>query len=309
MRELITSLKIYGYDQEFSKLSNLFKSNILPNKILITGPKGIGKYTFAIHFINYALSINEENKYDIEDLSINKFNRSFILMNSSIHPCFNLINLKTSKKFIDIDQIRNTIDFTQKKSFNNEKRFILIDNVEYLNESSSNALLKILEEPPENLYFFLVHSDTRNLTDTIKSRCITFKKSFSNEETAKILNTIVSNFNENINECYLNKYHSIGEIVSLLNFAKDNDINIKEIRTKELINIIILKKLYKNDPFLSGFMFNLMHSYFYERFKETKNIKIFELYEYFIIKTNETIKYNLDIENLFYEFKNKAINE
>tara|TARA_B100001287_G_C22638904_1_gene509056 strand:- start:127 stop:1056 length:930 start_codon:yes stop_codon:yes gene_type:complete len=309
MKELISSLKIYGYDEEFSKLKNLIQSNILPNKILITGPKGIGKYTFAIHFINYVLSINEENKYNSDNLSINKLNKSFTLMNNYTHPCFNLINLKTSKKFIDIEQIRNSIVYTQKKSFNNDKRFILIDNVECLNESSSNALLKVLEEPPENLHFFLIHSNTSNLIDTIKSRCISFKKSFSNEETVQILNMIISNFNENINECYLNKYHSIGEIISLIKFAKDNEINIKEIQTKELINLIILKKLYKNDYFLSNFMPNLIHSYFYEKFKKNKNMKFFELYEYFIIKINQTIKYNLDIENLFNEFKNKAINE
>jgi len=76
MKELISSLKIYGYDEEFSKLKNLIQSNILPNKILITGPKGIGKYTFAIHFINYVLSINEENKYNNDNLSINKLNKS-----------------------------------------------------------------------------------------------------------------------------------------------------------------------------------------------------------------------------------------
>jgi len=47
----------------------------------------------------------------------------------------------------------------------------------------------------------------------------------------------------------------------------------------------------------------------FETFYLSKDNKIYDLYKYFILKMNNTIKYNLDIESLFFEFKNTLINE
>ena len=47
--------KIYGYDDIFNFLVNLYSKQKLPNKFIISGKKGIGKSTFAYHFINYVL--------------------------------------------------------------------------------------------------------------------------------------------------------------------------------------------------------------------------------------------------------------
>ena len=58
--EPINQTKLFGLDKFINELINLDKKNILPNKILLSGPKGIGKATLAYHFINYALSKQEE---------------------------------------------------------------------------------------------------------------------------------------------------------------------------------------------------------------------------------------------------------
>ena len=49
------------------------------------------------------------------------------------------------------------INYINKSSFNNIPRFILIDNIEHLNKNSTNALLKIIEEPNNNVFFILIH--------------------------------------------------------------------------------------------------------------------------------------------------------
>ena len=49
-------LNLYGYDIYFEKFINLFETNKLPNSILLSGFKGIGKSTFVYHFSNYLLS-------------------------------------------------------------------------------------------------------------------------------------------------------------------------------------------------------------------------------------------------------------
>ena len=69
-------LNLYGYDYYFNLFLNLYKKNKLPSAILLNGQKGIGKATFAYHFINFLLSRNEENFYSMQSYSINSKNYS-----------------------------------------------------------------------------------------------------------------------------------------------------------------------------------------------------------------------------------------
>ena len=310
MTKILSSYKLYGYDNLFLEFDNLLNNNLLPNKILLSGANGIGKYTFAVHFINYALSKNEDDNYSFESKQININNKSFKLMNNSTHPNFNLINLKINKKNIEIEQIRNIINYSQKSSFNQNKRFILIDNIELLTKNASNSLLKLLEEPPENLYFILIHDNSYRILETIKSRSINFKINFTNKSIIQITKKIIGEEDfSTINNTYLKMYNSIGDLVFLNNFAKKYEINIKSYTIEELLNYIISKKLYKKDTELNIFIYRLIQFLLFETFYLSKDNKIYDLYKYFILKMNNTIKYNLDIESLFFEFKNTLINE
>ena len=310
MTNILSTYKLYGYDNLFLEFDNLLNNNLLPNKILLSGANGIGKYTFAVHFINYVLSKNEDYSYSFNSKQININNKSFKLMNNSTHPNFNLINLKINKKNIEIEQIRNIINYSQKSSFNQNKRFILIDNIELLTKSASNSLLKLLEEPPENLYFILIHDNSYRILETIKSRSINFKINFTNKSIIQITKKIIGDEDfSTINNTYLKMYNSIGDLVFLNNFAKKYEINIKSYTIKELLNYIISKKLYKKDHELNIFIYRLIQFLLFETFYLSKDNKIYDLYKYFILKMNNTIKYNLDIESLFFEFKNTLINE
>ena len=310
MTNILSTYKLYGYDNLFLEFDNLLNNNLLPNKILLSGANGIGKYTFAVHFINYVLSKNEDDSYSFKSKQININNKSFKLMNNSTHPNFNLINLKINKKNIEIEQIRNIINYSQKSSFNQNKRFILIDNIELLTKSASNSLLKLLEEPPENLYFILIHDNSYRILETIKSRSINFKINFTNKSIIQITKKIIGEEDfSTINNTYLKMYNSIGDLVFLNNFAKKYEINIKSYTVKELLNYIISKKLYKKDSELNIFIYRLIQFLLFETFYLSKDNKIYDLYKYFILKMNNTIKYNLDIESLFFEFKNTLINE
>ena len=149
--------KIYGYNDLFNFFLKLDKEERIPNKFILSGNKGIGKSTFAYHLINYILSKNEKDKYDTTNYEINDENRSYRLIKNLSHPNFFLIDVDDGKQQISIDKIRKSIDFINKSSMNNDSRIILIDNAEYLNQSSGNALLKVIEEPNEKLIFILVH--------------------------------------------------------------------------------------------------------------------------------------------------------
>ena len=171
--------QLYGMEDFFNQITSLYKQKKMPTKILLSGKKGLGKSTLAFHIINYILSDKEDYKYDLNTLRINKDNKSFKLIQNHSHPNFYLIDLLNDKKNIDVSQIREMINYTNKSTFNNESRFILIDNIENLNKSSVNALLKIIEEPNENVFFILINNNERYILPTLKSRCITFKINFT----------------------------------------------------------------------------------------------------------------------------------
>ena len=140
-------IKLYGLNKFINEFIQLVNLNNLPNKILLSGQKGLGKSTLAYHLINYVLSRGEKYPYDINKLEINPQNQSFRTILNRSNPNFFLIDISNEKKSIDINQVRNLINNLNKSSFNDKPRFVLIDNIEFLNINSINALLKILEEP------------------------------------------------------------------------------------------------------------------------------------------------------------------
>tara|TARA_B100000579_G_scaffold55698_1_gene39418 strand:- start:465 stop:1403 length:939 start_codon:yes stop_codon:yes gene_type:complete len=303
--------KLFGYDDLFKHFIELFEYKKLPNKIIISGPKGIGKSTFAYHFINYIFSKKEENSYNFTEQKIQNENRSFNLIKKLSHPNFYLIDILEGKKFIEIAQIRKAINYSQKTSFDDNYKIVLIDNIELLNLNSANALLKIIEEPNEKLLFILIHNNSKKIIDTIKSRCIVFKKRFTYNENLSIANDLLNldlknYFNDNV----INHYFTIGDFLYLYNLSTNNKIDIKKMSLKELILYLINFKIYKNNSDLTNLIYKLIESYFHHSFLNSKNSDIYNLYEYFIKKINYTNKFNLDIESLFLEFKDKiATNE
>ena len=151
--ETMSQTKLFGLDRFFFELIRLDKANNLPNKILLSGQKGLGKATLAYHLINFILSKDEEYRYDFDNLEINSKNHSFQTILNKSNPNFILIDVNNEKKSINIDQIRELISNLNKSSFNEKPRFVLIDNIEYLNVNSINALLKVLEEPSFKVHF------------------------------------------------------------------------------------------------------------------------------------------------------------
>ena len=114
--------KLFGHKNLFNNLIYLDQIGKFPNKILLNGPKGIGKKLLASHLLNYLYSKNKEQFYDLKnnEYKINN-NLSSIISNNS-HPNIYKIQKKKDKKIIDIDQIREMIQFTNQTSFNNEKK-------------------------------------------------------------------------------------------------------------------------------------------------------------------------------------------
>ena len=69
--------------------------------------------------------------------------------------------------------------------------FILSENIELLNINSVNILLKILEEPNDNIYFILINNN-KKILPTLKSRCLNYKIHLTSSQSFDITNKILS---------------------------------------------------------------------------------------------------------------------
>ncbi len=286
--------KIIGFENEFEIISKSLIENKLNNSILINGNQGIGKFLFINKLIeNYINSIiNSEN-----------VNHHLSLFRNNSHP-----NIKILKKNIDektnkisnnitIDQIRELNHFFIETSiYENFPKFILIDSADDLNQSSANAILKILEEPKKNTYFFLISHRPSTLLPTIKSRClkiILFSHNFHNFKKILINNNFSTD--EEILKFLFDITNGSPGLSYELNFE-----SILEI-FDQLINSII-----DNDPFsqLHNSLVDLLCSFDNEKFKMHLTLIKFILIVFKKIKMGIELKENylsknvLKIENL-----------
>ena len=300
-------LNLYGHETQFTNLTGLYANKKLPNKILLSGVKGIGKSTLAYHIVNYILSYDEDFSYNDRNFKINPGNKSFKLIINKSNPNFILIDINEDKKNIDINQIRHLILTLNKSSFNTKPRLVLIDNIELLNTNSINALLKILEEPNDNINFILINNN-KKILPTLKSRCLNFKiqltTSQSFDVTNKILNT---NCMDLLNDELINNYSTPGEILNLLEFANKSNVDLKEIKLKEFIKKIIIEKKYKKDSSVKQLLYTLIEIYFRENIS-INNTKLINVQNYFLKKINNTKIFNLDDESLLMEFEDRVLN-
>ncbi len=301
---------LHGLSSYLNELVKLFQKNQLSNKILFSGPKGSGKSTLIYHFINYIFSQEEDYKYNLAKNTICEQNKSFKLIKNQSHPNFYLIDTINDKNIIEISQVREMFNYTNKSSLNNKPRFVFIDNVENLNINSLNALLKVIEEPNENLFFILSHDSKKNIKDTLKSRCLTFKINLNFNQSIEIANSILgANIFDFISYDLVSYYNTPGEILNVIKFSKDNEIDLKNFTLKSFLLLLINENYYKKNNFIKYYIYNLIQLYFLKIFRDSiSKENIISFYNKFNKMSSDSKKFNLNSENLFMEFKTKILN-
>ena len=284
---------LVGYENYLNNLLTLYKNNKLPNKILLSGKKGIGKSLLIKHFV-YNIFDDQNSKY---------------LIDKSNHPNVLNIKKKDEKKNIEIDQIREIIKFTNQSSFNNKSRFIIIDDSEYLNINSSNALLKSLEEPNYNVYFFLIFNSDLQILDTIKSRCLEIKVNLSLESTKLIVNQYFEDkIYDDINETLVNFYSTPNFLISLIIYMKENNLSLIDTNIDDLVKNIVDNKHYNKDTFIKEYINYIVELFFFNHINKTKKIS-YKVKNYYYSKISNIKKFNLDYETFFLEFKDKLLSD
>jgi len=310
MNELkpINQTKLYGLNKFLDKFIRLYHDKEFPNKILLSGQRGVGKSTLAYHFINYLLSKGQKYQYDLDNFEINVENQSYKTILNGSNPNFYNIDINSEKKFIDINQIRELISKLNKSSFNNNPRFVLIDNIEFLNKNSINALLKTLEEPSLDIYFILIHSNKKILS-TLLSRCINYKIYLSNKENFNIANKLLNgSLDKIINKDLLNYYSSAGDIYKIAKFAEQNNYDLSNKTLKDLLKIMIKENFYKKNNSVKSLIYDFIELHL-SKVNQSIYSPINDKYNYFLKRISDTKRFNLDEDSLFIEFEEELLNE
>ena len=301
-KSINTELKFFKTNLDF--FINLYLAKKLPQTLLFTGDKNIGKLDLTYHLVNFILSQHEETRYDTKLYKINSDSKTFKQLSKNLHPNFFLISPNDNKKIIEISQIKNLRKFLNNSSFNNLPKIIVINESECLNLSSSNALLKLLEETYSNVFFILIHDIKKNLISTIKSRCISFNFFLNINDKIRRINEILDNHYDTLSSDFTNKYLSPIFFSELQDYCKKNDLELEKIDLNSLLSHIFFKKNFKRNTFVYNNFFLLIQLFLYKRIEKKLEIeKYFSLLKYFTKRFDDVIKYNLDFESYVLEFK------
>jgi DNA polymerase III, gamma and tau subunit len=175
-------------------------------------------------------NITKKSDYNIIREKENLYNQIL----SGVVEEFKILDGKEMK----VQDIRNAFSSVYEKPLIIEKRIYIINNFEYLNNSSQNALLKILEEPPFYVTIILTSKTLNGILDTIKSRC---QKTYLEEkiENRKIgKDTILSEVIDNkIKDDILNILENSNIMKKSQYYSKYSDIITKE-NIEEILNIL-----------------------------------------------------------------------
>ena len=151
------------------KISSIDLTN-LSHALIVEGQEGLGKNQICQYLINSLL--NEKNSQNL--IKNNSHPDLFCINNETLISYFQREDkdkLKNKTKKIPVGFIREAIDFVMLKSGLSKNKILFIDGAENLTISSQNALLKTLEEPPQNTYIIIQSNRFKCLNQTIYSRC------------------------------------------------------------------------------------------------------------------------------------------
>ena len=303
----LNSTKLVLLDRYFNEMTELYNSKKLPKALLLSGKKGIGKFTLVLHFLNYIFTKNEKETYDIKNKKINTKSLFYSQLLNQTNQDIIFVKAEENKN-IKIDDIRNLKSKLTRSSLSNNQRFIIIDEVEFINENSVNALLKSLEEPTNNNFYILINNQQADLLETISSRCLKTNIFLNSKEVRIVTSFLLENnnikklidLNDNLTPGLFIQYN---QIYSKLNIEKNDSIITK------IYKLLNAHKKNKNKTLINLTLF-LIDQYFLRLIQQNENKLDFLLKIKIDINNNinDLIYYNLNINSVLNSIEIKLKN-
>lgn len=267
------------FDKIGEQILAQFKQNKLHHSTMFSGNYGIGKATFAYWLICEMILQNCQNEEQ------KQIQNEFLQRNT--HPDVLFLQSKNGEE-ISVDDVRILLERVNMKSTYGNK-FILIDDINSLNANGVNALLKTLEEPTPNTYFFIINQKTKPILDTIYSRCNEIKLNISRKDCIKYLTAKYDDYSSDEIDFYTDiSENSISIAEMLINdhiLTITENVNIQTIKS-------VLNSIYE--------LLNKQHSELTQTLKLNiiEKIMLFLLKKIFTNKQNQTdIVKNISLSN------------
>jgi DNA polymerase-3 subunit delta' len=196
-----TCFNLVGHNQIYNSLSNYFENKITPSSWIISGKKSIGK-SILVQKLTF-LILGESN--------------------SLIHPDLMMIS-PSSNKDISVDEVRKIHNFIRLAPIISSHKVVIIDDSNKLNLHAANALLKIIEEPHNSIFFLICHN-LGKLPPTIISRCRKVKLKNLNKNDAI---SIISKLDPDVDLSMISQILSLtsNDLELSLSLSKINILNI-----------------------------------------------------------------------------------
>ena len=298
-------LNLLGLDEKFNFLIKLYNLKKFPKVLMLTGKKGIGKYTLVNHFLTHVF---DKDNYDSKNKIINNLTDFYKQYSNNIFP--NIIYLSgNSFNTIKVDDIRKLKSTILKSTMSNRERFVVLDDIELFNLNSLNALLKIIEEPAINNYFILINNKTKPLIETISSRTLEIRVTLTNTKRVEIIDALINKYN--LQPCidYNTSNLTPGDFIFFNNICQVNDISIDGDFIKNLKILLDLYKKDKNVSLINMILF-LTNNYFY-KYRSNKDtiLKNIENKNFVINNVNKFFSFNLNQTALINAINNKLQHE
>ena len=177
--------RVFGHDAAAAQFLDAFNTGRLHHGWLITGPRGVGKATLAWAMARFLLATPPDAggmfaPAPATSLEIAPDHPVARRMLALSEPGLFLLRRGWNEKAtpkprlfteITLDEVRKLRNFFALSAPGGGRRVVIVDAADELNRSAENALLKLLEEPPENAFLLLVSHQPMRLLPTIRSRC------------------------------------------------------------------------------------------------------------------------------------------
>ena len=157
--------EIIGHDRQLSTLRSALASNRLHHAYFFAGPEGVGKRTTAIALAKAVHCMQLDDDFCGECVNCAR-------ISDGNHPDVRFVEPLAGKKEISIQQIRELERELNYRSFSGGRKIAVIDPATSMNLASQNALLKTLEEPPQDSLIILIAANAGALLPTVRSRCL-----------------------------------------------------------------------------------------------------------------------------------------
>ena len=170
---------LFGHREAEAALLNAYRSGRIPHAWLICGAQGIGKATLAYRMARFVLTYRDPSTPAVQRATLSVDPNNSVARHIAAGTHGGLLTLERTlndkgvmRSVITVDETRETIGFFGWAPAAVEGwRVCIVDTVDELNPNAANALLKILEEPPQQSLFLLVSHAPARVLVTIQSRC------------------------------------------------------------------------------------------------------------------------------------------